>query len=126
MGVPFFGIILERNIALVCLYVIIVVEVLEGDLLAVVVILSDTSEHFLVECTFLIVEGIAAQGLALEIHGYFLQQLVGGGEDGDFLYGFDGENLVFKGQIDEIITKSSGEKITVKITARSMAIHPFY
>ena len=44
-----------------------------------------------------------------------------GCEDGDFLYGFDGENLVFKGQIDEIITKSSGEKITVKITARSMA-----
>ena len=37
-----------------------------------------------------------------------------GCEDGDFLYGFDGENLVFKGQIDEIITKSSGEKITVK------------
>ena len=28
-----------------------------------------------------------------------------GCEDGDFLYGFDGENLVFKGQIDEIITK---------------------
>lgn len=28
---------------------------------------------------------------------------------------------MFKGQIDEIITKSSGEKITVKITARSMA-----
>ena len=81
MGVPFFGIILERNITLVCLYVIIVVEVLEGDLLAVVVILSDTSEHFLVECTFLIVEGIAAQGLALEIHGHFLQQLVGGGEE---------------------------------------------
>lgn len=44
-----------------------------------------------------------------------------GCKDGDFLYGFDGENLVFKGQIDEIITKSSGEKITVKITARSMA-----
>lgn len=41
--------------------------------------------------------------------------------DGDFLYGYNGEKLVFKGQIDEIITQKSKEKITVKITARSMA-----
>lgn len=44
-----------------------------------------------------------------------------GCDDGDFLYGYEGGRLVFKGQIDEIITQKSGEKITVKITARSMA-----
>ena len=46
---------------------------------------------------------------------------IDGCDDGDFLYGYDGERLVFKGQADEIITQKSGEKTTVKITARSMA-----
>ena len=81
MGVPFLGIVLERNISLFSLHIIIIVEVLESHFLSCVVILSDTCEHFLVECTFLVVKGIAAQGLALEIHGHFLQQLVGGGEE---------------------------------------------
>lgn len=40
---------------------------------------------------------------------------------GDFLYGYEGSRLVFKGQIDEVITFKSENKITVKITARSMA-----
>lgn len=41
--------------------------------------------------------------------------------DGDFLYGYNGDKLVFKGQIDEITTQKSKEKVTVKIVARSMA-----
>lgn len=44
-----------------------------------------------------------------------------GCDDGDFLYGYNGDKLVFKGQIDEIITQKSKEKIAVKIIARSMA-----
>lgn len=46
---------------------------------------------------------------------------ISGCDDGDFLYGYDGERLVFKGQIDEITTQKSGDKITVVISARSMA-----
>ena len=34
-----------------------------------------------------------------------------GCEDGDFLYGFDGENLVFKGQIDELMQKGKVIKL---------------
>lgn len=46
---------------------------------------------------------------------------VKGCEDGDFLLGYENSSLVFKGQIDEIVTLKSSNKITVKITARSMA-----
>ena len=46
---------------------------------------------------------------------------VKGCEGGDFLLGYENSSLVFKGQIDEIVTLKSSNKITVKITARSMA-----
>lgn len=44
-----------------------------------------------------------------------------GCDDGDFLFGYEDDRLVFKGQADEIVTQKNGDKITVKITARSMA-----
>ena len=80
MRVPCLLLILEWYIPFIRLYVVVVVEVLEGHFRTLVVKLPHTREHVLVERTLPVGEDIASQLRALEVHLYLFQQSVGRGE----------------------------------------------
>ena len=81
MGVPLFFTVLKWHIALVSLHVIIVVKILVGNFCAFVIELLDAREHVFVERPLTVGKGIAAERISLEVHGHFLQQTVGRGEE---------------------------------------------
>ena len=78
MGVPCLGLGPERHIAVARLNIVVIVELLESELVALVVELAHTFKHILVERTVNIRERIAAQLLAHEVNLHVFKQPVGG------------------------------------------------